>query len=229
MGGGKHVSAPAVLWGACDPLVVAATARPARRHRAASSTRSVGELLRSGERDGLFDATLAALEDGGPTVLVLEDLHWADVSTLDLLRFLSAGGCRQTRHRGRHLPRRAPRGLRSAAGDDRRHRLDCRASAAYAVPLLSPRRWPSSAAGSRIDPSGVSSRDRRQRLLRHRGARLGGDQLPATVQDAVLAASTGSRRKRGSPSRRPPSSAPRIEPTLVHGLPDVTPTRSTSA
>src|SRR4029453_14008391 len=39
----------------------------------------------------LFEALLALLErlaDRSPTVLVVEDLHWADHSTLDLLAFL---------------------------------------------------------------------------------------------------------------------------------------------
>ena len=49
----------------------------------------IGELLRSGEREGLFETTLAALDSAGPAVLVIEDLHWADGSTLDLLRFLA--------------------------------------------------------------------------------------------------------------------------------------------
>jgi DNA-binding CsgD family transcriptional regulator len=44
---------------------------------------------RRGERHRLFRALRELLGALGPTVLVLEDLQWADTSTLELLRFLS--------------------------------------------------------------------------------------------------------------------------------------------
>jgi DNA-binding CsgD family transcriptional regulator/tetratricopeptide (TPR) repeat protein/energy-coupling factor transporter ATP-binding protein EcfA2 len=52
-----------------------------------------GDLLdaarRGAERDELFATLLRQLDrPGGLTVLALEDVHWADESTLDLLRFL---------------------------------------------------------------------------------------------------------------------------------------------
>jgi AAA ATPase domain len=41
-------------------------------------------------RDELFSALLGELgEPGGLRVLALEDIHWADEATLDLLRFLA--------------------------------------------------------------------------------------------------------------------------------------------
>ena len=40
----------------------------------------------------LFPALLERLRDSRvATVLVIEDVHWADEATLDLLRFLAAG------------------------------------------------------------------------------------------------------------------------------------------
>lgn len=77
-----------VLWGACDPLF---TPRP------------LGPLLDIGERLGgefadaladgrqlheLVGALLRMLAAGGPAVLVLEDVHWVDEATLDVLRIL---------------------------------------------------------------------------------------------------------------------------------------------
>jgi len=54
---------------------------------------SAGLAVGSSAQARLFEAFLALLErlaDRSPTVLVVEDLHWADRSTLDLLTFPSA-------------------------------------------------------------------------------------------------------------------------------------------
>ncbi len=42
----------------------------------------------AGDRDAIFNATLDELERGPPALVVLEDMHWADEATLDLLKFL---------------------------------------------------------------------------------------------------------------------------------------------
>src|SRR5262249_27738049 len=44
-------------------------------------------LLADGDRVALFEGALAQLRRG-PTLLVVEDAHWADAATLDLLKFL---------------------------------------------------------------------------------------------------------------------------------------------
>src|ERR1700754_1152853 len=76
-----------VLWGACDALF---TPRPlAPLHDIARQTQ--GALLAAvtaGERDTIFTAALDELERGPPSLVVLEDLHWADEATLDLVKFL---------------------------------------------------------------------------------------------------------------------------------------------
>jgi DNA-binding CsgD family transcriptional regulator len=76
-------------WGACDGL---STPRPlAPLHDIAADLG--GELLaavrRQAGRERLFESLLAALARADLTVLVVEDLHWADEATLDLLRFLA--------------------------------------------------------------------------------------------------------------------------------------------
>jgi hypothetical protein len=49
----------------------------------------VSSVLRHESRPGLFDAAYADLAGAQRlTVLVFEDIHWADETTLDLLRFL---------------------------------------------------------------------------------------------------------------------------------------------
>jgi len=79
-----------VLWGACDPLLTPRALGPLH-----DIAREVGGALRermaAGERSAVFDALLDALD--GPRqrrrpVVVMEDLHWADEATLDLVAFL---------------------------------------------------------------------------------------------------------------------------------------------
>lgn len=77
-----------ILWSGCEPL---STPRPlGPLHDVARKVR--GELeraLRSGAgRAELFAVALDELTRETPTVLILEDAHWADDATLDLLRFL---------------------------------------------------------------------------------------------------------------------------------------------
>jgi DNA-binding CsgD family transcriptional regulator len=76
-------------WGACDGL---STPRPLAPLRDLARDLD-GELLRSlrdgAPREQLFDLVLDRLREGDLAVLVVEDLHWADEATLDLVRFLS--------------------------------------------------------------------------------------------------------------------------------------------
>ncbi len=77
-----------VLWGACDALF---TPRPlAPLHDIARQTQ--GALLAAVEsaanRDAIFAAALDVLEREQQTLIVFEDMHWADEATLDLLKFL---------------------------------------------------------------------------------------------------------------------------------------------
>ena len=76
-----------VLWGACDALF---TPRPlAPLHDIARQTqKTLLSAITAGDRDAIFNATLDELERGAPALVVLEDLHWADEATLDLLKFL---------------------------------------------------------------------------------------------------------------------------------------------
>src|SRR6478752_1723659 len=81
------VEGGALLWGACDPL---STPRPL------GPLYDVAHLLDAGSRAALetaeqsheiFGAVFARLA-AEPTVLVVDDLHWADQGTVDLLRFV---------------------------------------------------------------------------------------------------------------------------------------------
>ncbi|MGP4057105.1 ATP-binding protein [Mycobacterium sp. 4D054] len=76
-----------VLWGACDPL---STPRPLGplRDVASGFTAATRKHLANGDQP--YDIFVAVFEDlhAHPSVLVLDDLQWADQGTIDLLRFL---------------------------------------------------------------------------------------------------------------------------------------------
>src|SRR5215469_1422323 len=76
-------------WGACDGLF---TPRPLGPlfDLAAQLGGELEELCRAGAaRDYLFSALLRQVSEPGTlTVVVVEDVHWADEATVDLLRFL---------------------------------------------------------------------------------------------------------------------------------------------
>src|SRR3954465_15945847 len=84
----RQQRAARVLWGACDALF---TPRPlAPLHDIARQTQ--GSLLAAIEsgatRDQIFTAALDELERGPASLVVFDDVHWADEATLDLLKFL---------------------------------------------------------------------------------------------------------------------------------------------
>jgi DNA-binding CsgD family transcriptional regulator/tetratricopeptide (TPR) repeat protein len=76
-----------VLAGACDPLSAPRPLGPLV-DVAPQLSLEIVDLLHVGDRDRVFDAVLAELRDRPrPAVLIIEDIHWADASTLDFLRF----------------------------------------------------------------------------------------------------------------------------------------------
>src|SRR6478609_3120325 len=78
-----------VLWGGCESL---ATPRPLGplhdvAAQAGGALRSL--LARPHDRGAVFGAVLDELARApSPTMLVFEDVHWADEATLDLIKFL---------------------------------------------------------------------------------------------------------------------------------------------
>jgi DNA-binding CsgD family transcriptional regulator/tetratricopeptide (TPR) repeat protein len=75
-----------VLWGACDALATPRPLGPLRDMAAHGATATATRLLAGRPTYDVFDAFLEDLRT--PTVAVMEDLHWADEATLDLLRFV---------------------------------------------------------------------------------------------------------------------------------------------
>ena len=76
-----------MLWGACDPLPTPRPLGPIHdfAHRLAPATQTV--LAESEQPYDIFAAVYDDLRTA-PSVLVLDDLQWADQGTIDLLRFV---------------------------------------------------------------------------------------------------------------------------------------------
>jgi DNA-binding CsgD family transcriptional regulator/tetratricopeptide (TPR) repeat protein len=77
-----------VLVGSCDAMSTPRTLGPLRDLIGSVGPR-LAEALRGGDRDEVFTAIQEELAASPGTILVIEDVHWADEATLDVLRFLA--------------------------------------------------------------------------------------------------------------------------------------------
>jgi len=76
------------LMGACEPLSVPVPLAPLRQLAEAAGAGDLAELG-SDDKLVLTRALVGALERRAPVVAVVEDVHWADPLTLDLVRLLA--------------------------------------------------------------------------------------------------------------------------------------------
>jgi DNA-binding CsgD family transcriptional regulator len=82
-----HLEDAHVLWGGCDDLLTARPLGPI--WDMALDEPSLGEALRGPDRYEVFALILELMSRSlRPTVIVIEDIHWADEATLDLIKFL---------------------------------------------------------------------------------------------------------------------------------------------
>ncbi|TMC50471.1 MAG: helix-turn-helix transcriptional regulator [Chloroflexi bacterium] len=83
----RHASAR-LLWGACDALFTPRPLGPLL-DVAQITGGELGRVIASGARPyDVAAALMRELRERTPTILVLEDVHWADEATLDVLRLL---------------------------------------------------------------------------------------------------------------------------------------------
>jgi predicted ATPase len=76
------------VWGACEPLFTPRPLGPLL-DIAEETGGELGELVEGGARPHeVVAALMRELRARAPTILVLEDVHWADEATLDVLRLL---------------------------------------------------------------------------------------------------------------------------------------------
>lgn len=79
-----------VLWGACEPLHTARSLGPLRDFAHTVSEDFTRQLAGPAALSELLETLVASVrEREKPTLLVFEDVHWADEGTLDAVRFLS--------------------------------------------------------------------------------------------------------------------------------------------
>lgn len=76
-----------LLWGNCDPLPTPRPLGPIVDVSADLSERTRAVLAEAEHAYDMFDAVFDDLRSA-PSILVIDDLHWADQGTVDLLRFV---------------------------------------------------------------------------------------------------------------------------------------------
>ena len=77
------------LWGACDGLLTPRALGPVFDIAAQTGGELEGLCREEAARERLFTAFLTELgAGGGLTIALIEDIHWADEATVDLLRFV---------------------------------------------------------------------------------------------------------------------------------------------
>jgi DNA-binding CsgD family transcriptional regulator len=181
-----HTDEGRALFGACDGL---RTPRPLGPllDIAVEAGDAFAAVVESGEKPhAVFDALRDELRDEQPTIVVLEDLHWADEATLDILRLVgrrveSLHALLIATYRDDELERTHPLrivvGELATTGGIRRLEL----------PRLSP-----AAVAELAEPTGVDADE----LYRRTGGNpffvtevlaTGTREIPPTVRDAVLA------------------------------------------
>jgi predicted ATPase len=175
-----------VLIGACDPLSTPRPLGPLLDIAHVAGGELAQLVAADAPRHMLFRAALDALTTSRPTIFVIEDAHWADEATLDLLRFLGRriAGTRSlvlVTYREDEVGSRHP--LRIVTGDlataPMVHRIVLHPLSAAAVQTM--------AADSGMDPATLYRRTGGNPFFVTEVLAGGEHGIPATVQDAVLA------------------------------------------
>ncbi|MBV9334470.1 MAG: AAA family ATPase, partial [Solirubrobacterales bacterium] len=175
-----------LLWASCDPLFAPRPLGPLLDVARATA----GELRRTVDRPAkphdVAAALLGELESRSPTVLVLEDLHWVDEATADVVRLLSrrvpsVPALLLLSYRDDELDRLHP--LRTVLGDlptsEVATRLELARLSRVAVTQL--------AEATPADADELYARTAGNPFFVTETLAANTEQLPSTVRDAVLA------------------------------------------
>jgi DNA-binding CsgD family transcriptional regulator len=182
----EHRGTARVLWGACDALFAPRALGPLL-DVAEDAGGELAEVTARGA--GPHDVATALLRELGhraPTILVLEDLHWADEATLDVLRLLArkadaAPALVVSTYRDDELELRHP--LRVVLGE----LATARGIERCELPRLS-----AEAVAQLAEPHGIDADELHRRTTGNpffvsEVLAAGDREIPPTVRDAVLA------------------------------------------
>jgi DNA-binding CsgD family transcriptional regulator/tetratricopeptide (TPR) repeat protein len=173
-----------VLVAACDDLVASRTLGPLHDAAVGTDGPLAAALAEDGPADRVFAALLEELAEERPTVLVVEDVHWADDATLDVLgyaarRVEAVGAVLVLTMRDELDPRHPLHRLLGALTGCPVHRIDLAPLSHGAVQAL--------AAGTGRDPAAVHALTRGNPFFVTETLAAPSDEVPASVKDAVLA------------------------------------------
>lgn len=205
-----------VLAGACDAL---ATPRPLGPllDVATVTGGALSDLVQLGAPPTDVYAALRDELAGASAVVVLEDLHWADEATLDVLRLLA--------RRIEGLPALVLATYRDDALD-RTHPVRVLAGDLATVPFvgrivlepLSASAVAELAAGHAIDPAALHTRTGGNPFFVVQALEAGATEMPATVRDAVLSRLAGLCPEATALVELAAIAPPRVEPWLLEAL-----------
>jgi DNA-binding CsgD family transcriptional regulator len=177
----------AALAGACDALRTPRALGPLC-DLADATGGALAEVIARGAGPGdVATALLAHLRDAGPALVVLEDLHWADEATLDVLRLVgrriaNVPALVLVTYRADELHAAHP--LRVALGElppGAGHRLALEPLSQASVAALA------AEAGAEVDPAALHRRTGGNPFFVTEVLAAGGGGMPETLRDAVLA------------------------------------------
>jgi len=174
-----------VLWASCDPLFTPRPLGPLLDIARETAGELRDQVDGGGKPHDVASALLRELESAKPTVLVLEDLHWADEATLDVVRLVgrrvdSVPVLLTASYRGEQLHRAHP--LRIVLGElpsTSVTRLELVGLSREAVVSLA--RW------SALDADELYARTEGNPFFVTEALAADTELVPATVRDAALA------------------------------------------
>jgi ATP/maltotriose-dependent transcriptional regulator MalT len=175
-----------VLWGACDPLFTPSPLGPLLEVAEGSGGELQAVVARGAMPYEVVAALAHELRARTPTVFVLEDLHWADEATLDVLRLLarrmeSVPALVVASYRDDQLDRTHP--LRILLGE---------LTGSHTVGRIRLGRFSLEAVAQLAEPYGVDADELYRKTAGNpffvvEALAAGGEGIPDTVRDAVLA------------------------------------------
>jgi DNA-binding CsgD family transcriptional regulator/tetratricopeptide (TPR) repeat protein len=212
----------AAFQGGCDPLFTPRPLAPFLELAEAAGGRLAARLARGRTPADVVAALVEELPRRGPALLVVEDLHWADEATLDVVRLLgrrieSMPLLVVLSYRDEHVDRGHP--LRIVLGD-----LPPAGTVRLALAPLSAGAIETLAGDESVDADALARRTGGNPFFVTEVLAARGAELPATVRDAVL----GRAARLSAPARRildavsifPPRAELALLEECVPGYPD---------